>query len=109
MSNRSKIILRSFCVTSVILICAFAAVLGMGRAYSVMEQNIYGRSASAIYIPKADRLCVFGREIPFPVMTAMSKAYEVVKENAFGLIKPLGFMLDGAEELTEALAERLLG
>lgn len=99
--KKYEITVRSAIVTSFILACGLSAICLMGEVFSVVEQNAFGNKVAAFEILDNKRFSIFGQEVYFPIIAAFEKISHLIKEYAPGIIKLLGFAVNGAEELIE--------
>ncbi len=98
-TKRKRIILRSAAITSYILMCLMLAVVFMGRVFNVVETNGFNSGLIAFSVINDREFMIFGKIVDFPIIEIGKKIYSVVYNYAPGIIKLLGFAVNGAEEL----------
>ena len=97
-SNNSRLCFRSAAVTLFMFFCAFTAVWYMGSAYSAMQMTAFGNDLPAFFISDWDEFTLFGKSYHIPVMTAAQKVYDFLHSYSPGIVKLIGYALDGIEE-----------
>lgn len=100
-SKRNRVTLRTAYVTFFMILCGATAVILMGHIFNVVERNGFGNNMSAFKIVGDKGFIVFGKYIHLPVIAVFENISEFFKEYAPGIIKLLGFGVNGAEELIE--------
>lgn len=91
--------IRAAVITSVMLICTAAGLLMSGRVFSVVEKNAFGNDIKAFEIYEKDVYGFFGKRFSVPIITFAERVEAFVYTYAPGIIKLLGFAIDGVGEL----------
>ena len=98
-SKRNKIMIRTTLITLMILVCAFASVVLMGNVFAVGEKNMFGNDIDTFKMVEKGELVIFGNKVNFPFVSFVEKATVFLKNYSPGIIKLLGFAVDGVKEL----------
>ncbi|MBE6798758.1 MAG: hypothetical protein E7525_03135 [Ruminococcaceae bacterium] len=100
-SKRNRTTLRTMYVTLFMIFCVGFGLIAVGRIFGVVEQNAFGNTASAFQILNDEEFILFGNKIRLPIIAFFGRVSDFVKQYAPGIIKLLGFAINGAEELIE--------
>lgn len=91
--------IRATAVTTVLLACTAAVILMTGEVFTVVEKNAFGNEAQAFGIYDRDVFIIFGQQVRIPIISIMEKIGDFFHKYAPGIIKLLGFAVNGVEEL----------
>lgn len=97
----SRTIFRTFCITMFMIICASVGLVVVGHIFSVVEMNAFGNHKLAFGIVNDEEFIIFGNKVRFPIIKVFIYIYDFIRQYAPGIIKLLGFAVNGAEELIE--------
>lgn len=102
-SKNSRLVIRSAAVTMFMISCVFTTFLLMGYAYSAIQMTAFGNDTPAFIISDWDEFTVFGTSYHVPVMTSAEKVYNFAYAYSPGIIKLIGFAINGAENLLNSI------
>lgn len=107
-SNRNKTTVRTMLVSLFMIFCAVAAIIASGYVFTIVEENAFGNKAAAFKILNENEFVLFGNTVKLPIISGFIKVKEFITRYAPGVIKLLGFAINGAEELIENVSYKIV-
>lgn len=107
-TKKSKITLRTFLITMFMITCAATGLIAAGYVFSVLENNAFSNNTTAFGIVNDEEFIIFGNRVRFPFISAVIKLKDLFARYAPGIIKLLGFAVNGVEELIENTVYRIV-
>lgn len=107
-TKQNKTVLRAFYVTMFMITCVAVGLIAAGHVFSVSENGAFSNNATAFGIVNDEEFIIFGSKVRFPIISSVIKLKDWFLRYAPGIIKLLGFAVNGVEELIETIVYRIV-